>query len=262
MFRLFIPLSLALLFAIASFTPLLAEQTEQVMDEPGAIYFTPPEGWRIAEADQLPPNVKIMVVGKGDHTFAPSINLTVEPFKGTLKQYLKLVKAINDSKGSTWQDLGSIKTQAGNANLSQVDNRTEWGETRMMHAILAKNNHIYILTAAALKEEFPRFYKEFFNSLRSLHMNKNVYEMISNPKKRQDVEKAVANLKISWKAYVSENGLQKASDSTLFKSEEFQNLFWKPFQEKLTKEHKDMSPAWRDQLLQQVQNELYGNRSP
>lgn len=232
------------------------DSPEQAMNEPGAVFFTPPEGWRIADATQLPSNVKIMVVGKGDHVFAPSLNLTVEPYKGTLKQYLKIVKSINDAKGAAWQDLGNIKTQAGNANLSQVDTKTEWGETRMMHVILLKNNHIYILTAAALREEFPKFYKEFFSALRSLHINKNVFEMISNPKKRNELENSVDEVKKGWLKLTSETPSYNQSPEDFFQSKEFQTIYWKPFQEKLNFDYKEMSPNWRVQVLTQIQNEL------
>jgi hypothetical protein len=39
----------------------------------------------------------------------------------------------------------------------------------MMHVMLKKNGVMHILTAAALKSEFPKFYKEIFASMRSLH---------------------------------------------------------------------------------------------
>lgn len=233
-----------------------SEPAQKPLEEPGAIYFTPPEGWRMAEKSQLPPNVKVMVVGKGDHVFAPSINLTIEPFQGSLKQYLKLVKAINDSRGATWQDLGTIQTRAGNADLSQVDVKTEWGDTRLLHVIIVKNSNAYILTAAALKEEFPKFYKEFFTALRSLNINKNLYEMISNPKKRADLEKTVNILKINWSQHIAANTLDSQSTQDLFNSPEFQTIYWKPFADKLAKEYKEMSPKWREQLELQTQTEL------
>lgn len=141
------------------------ESTESVL-------FTPPAGWRFAETLSLPPSVKTLVVGKGSFEFPPSINLGMEVYPGTLKQYLKRVKEINDAQGYIWKDLGKIRTQAGDASLSQVDTRTQWGEVKLMHVILQKDGIIYILTAAALKEEFPKFYKDFFNSMSSIRFSK------------------------------------------------------------------------------------------
>ena len=117
--------------------------------------------------------VKVMVVGKGAHLFPPSINLGTEQYAGSLREYLKRVKEINKAQGNAWQDLGIIETSAGIGNLSQVDRKTEWGEVRMMHLILNKEGMIYILNAAALKEEFPRFYTDFFNAFQSLHFTES-----------------------------------------------------------------------------------------
>lgn len=148
-----------------------AENSADQVNEPGTVMFTPPSGWRFADSNSLPPSVKTMVVGKGQHEFPPSMNLGTEAYKGTLKQYLKVIKGINDSQGSEWKDLGTVRTEAGDASLSQVDSKTQWGDVRMMHVILIRNGIVYILTSAALKEEFPKFYKEFFNSMRSLRIN-------------------------------------------------------------------------------------------
>jgi len=152
-------------------TQSIQRQFQEASKEPGAILFTPPSGWRVANPKALPKSVKAMVVGKGAYEFPPSINLSSEIYDGTLKQYLKRVKEINDSRGAQWKDLGKISTEAGPASLSQVDTKTQWGDVRMMHVILKKENTIYIVTASALQKEFPKFYKDFFNSLKSLHFN-------------------------------------------------------------------------------------------
>jgi hypothetical protein len=149
----------------------LQEDYNKIAHQQGAILFTPPQGWKAVDPTLLTSSVKAMVIGKGAHEFPPSINLGTETYKGTLKQYLKRIKEINKSQGSEWKDLGTIRTEAGEASLSQVDRKTQWGDVRMMHVILNKNGTIYIMTAASLKEEFPKFYKDFFNALRSLRFN-------------------------------------------------------------------------------------------
>jgi hypothetical protein len=149
------------------------EEYQRIAKEPGAVVFNPPEGWFLADPDGLPSHVQAMVVGKGKYEFPPSINLSTEEFAGSLRDYLKVVREINHSHGSEWKDLGTIRTQAGEASLSQADTQTEWGSVRMLHVILSREGVIYILTAAARKEEFPKFYKTFFDSLRSLHVNKD-----------------------------------------------------------------------------------------
>lgn len=144
--------------------------TEQAK-EPGAVIFTPPQGWNVADKSKLPPSVLVMIVGKGAHEMPPSIHLTTEEYKGTLKEYMEIVKQINRSKGNDWKDLGTLNTEAGPASLSQADMKTEWGDVRMMHAILLRDGIVYNLTAASLKSEFSKFYKDFFQALRSLKIN-------------------------------------------------------------------------------------------
>ncbi len=102
----------------------------------------------------------------------PSMNLGTETFDGTLKDYLKIVKNVNDARHAEWKELGTIRTEAGNASLSQADIKTEWGDVRMMHVIMLHDGTVYILTAAALKEEFPNFYKDFFKSMTTLKIQR------------------------------------------------------------------------------------------
>jgi len=135
------------------------------------ITFVPPEGWRKAEEAQLPPRVEVLVVGESSQGFPPSLNLATENYRGTLKEYLKVVKSINDAKGNQWKNLGPITSDVGVGNLSQVDSKNKWGDLRMMHAIFLKEETIYILTATALKEEFSLLYKKFFDSFRSLKIS-------------------------------------------------------------------------------------------
>ncbi len=144
------------------------------LEEPGSAQFTPPKGWRIADSKALPEHVRVMVVGSGGHTFPPSINLSTETFSGTVSDYLKIVKEINASQGSEWKNLGKIRTQAGDGSLSQVETVTQWGPVKMMHVIIKHDDTIYILTAAALKNEFPKFYQEFFKSLKSIKINPSI----------------------------------------------------------------------------------------
>lgn len=165
--------SLFFLAAVHYFPLTAQEESAQQIDTnaPGAVYFTPPEGWMQGKTEDLSPSVKLIVIGKGKGAFPPSIHLAVEPFKGSLKDYLKLIKSITAAKGVEWQDLGKIQTEAGEGSLSQIDSQMQWGQVRMMHAIVAKNGVVYILTASALREEFPSYYKQFFDAMRSLHVN-------------------------------------------------------------------------------------------
>jgi hypothetical protein len=235
---------------------------ERGFDEPGAVIFKPPAGWHFAEKTTLGPHTKVMVVGKGAHEYPPSINLVTENFSGTLKEYLKIVKEINKAKGEEWKDLGKIKTQSGEASLSQVDMKTEWGVVRLMHVIYLKEGTVYILTAASLKDEFAKFYKEFFNSFTSFKINKTVFELISDKKKRTLLEKAVADLEQAWKPILQmamkENPAMSRGEVSkkAFANEEFQKKYWEPFKVILTQHFKEMSSRWQNDVLTQTQERL------
>lgn len=166
---------------------IIQEQYTKPKDEPGAILFTPPEGWRLVDPKEIPGNsIKAMVLGKGKGAIPPTISLGIDNFQGTLKEYLKKIKAINESHGDEWKDLGPIQTEAGQASLSQVDIDTQWGKIRAMHVVFIKDGVVYILTTSAMRDEFSQFYPQFFNVMRSLRMNKTIEEMNSEKKNSTD----------------------------------------------------------------------------
>ncbi len=231
-------------------------------NEPGAVLFSPPEGWLLADPKALPVHVKIMVVGKGASDYPPSMNLAAEKYNGTLKQYLKIIKTINDNNGYEWKDLGAIRTEAGEASLSQVDIKSKWGTERLMHVIMLRDGTVYILTAAALKDEFPKFYREFFTAMRSLRINKSVYDMIADTTRRANLHKAVGELKLSWKGYYQkfkqQGTIQPGQDlaDAAFDSNEFQESFWTPFKTMLARDYADMGTTWQQQMLDHAQDEI------
>ena len=213
------------------------------MTEPGAVMFTPPQGWRYADADKLGRAVKIMVVGEGSSHFPPSINLATEPYQGTLRDYLKIMKKINDVEGSTWKDLGTIKTNAGQASLSQVDIKNQWGEVREMHVVLKKKNTIYIVTSAALKDDFSKYYKDFFESMKSLKINKDFDKLVTSPLLREELLKKIAALKI-------------AAQRDSFDSPEFQKNEWEPFKKFLSEKFSSLGKKWSNYVEERIQKEL------
>lgn len=227
------------------------------------VFFTPPSGWLLADSNILPKHVHVMVVGKGPSSFPPSINLSWEPYKGSLKQYLQIVKNMNAAKNYVWKDLGPIQTGAGIGNLSQVDTKTQWGDVRLMHVILVKNENVYILTASALKDEFSIFYKDFFTSMRSLKIAKDLYEMIPDTKQRTQLKAAVNKLTTGWQTLLTQK--QKENDKinqlelrkNVFNSEDFQNNMWKPFKEMLQQKCHPLGKEWHSLFLEKLENQLF-----
>ncbi len=229
----------------------------------GIVLFTPPPGWRMADSKLLPERVRLMVVGQGPSAFPPSMNLSLEPYSGSLKEYLKIIKNMNDAQGFEWKDLGTIRTEAGTASLSQVDTKTEWGNVRLMHVILLKNGTIYILTASALKDEFSQFYKEFFASMRSLRVAKDAFEMVVNTQQRTQLKNAVQKLGQQWQKMVEQQHRERPDiaietlKEQVFNSESFQTTLWTPFKDMLNQKYSDMGKEWQALLLTKIEDELF-----
>lgn len=242
-----------------------ADQMNQISSEESSLYvtFTPPKGWRSVNPKDLPKSVKFMVVGQGSQTFPPSINLGTESFSGTLKDYLNMIKEINSSQGAAWKDLGKIDTLAGQASLSQVDAETEWGHIRMMHVILIKAGTAYILTAAALKEEFPKYYKEFFASMKSLNFADNHNDVIANEEKKTELSKLQNKLEGSFISLAKQKQINlsdRKERENLFDHPEFQNEVWMPFQEKFMNSFASFGEEWQLKYLEKAKSNLL-NRS-
>lgn len=123
------------------------------------------------DPDKLPPQVKVMAVGKGKEDFPPSINLGYDTSNEPLKSYLKKIKKLNKADGVQTKDLGMVKTGAGSAALLQIDGKTKWGDERQLQALYLHDGKVWILTCSALKKEFSSYYKTFFDAIKSLSIN-------------------------------------------------------------------------------------------
>lgn len=238
------------------------EQVAKEEQEDGIVYFVPPTGWRLADNNLLPSHVKVMVVGTGP-SLPPSMNLSIESYKGTLKQYLKTIKNMNDAQGYEWKDLGTIKTDAGIASLSQVDTKSQWGDVRLMHVILLKNGKIYILTASALKQDFSTNYKDFFAAMRSLRVAKDAYELVIDAQERSQLKTAAGKLETQWQTLLKQKQQENPEmaidelKENVFKSEQFQNSLWKPFKEMLDQKYNHLGPEWQSLFMQKMEDNLF-----
>lgn len=268
--------SLLISFLLISFLPIsaTAADTQQeikvdttplfISTETNAILIDIPSNWSLPNASvKLPPHVLLLTVGQGQHPFPPSLNVAAQPYKGTIKQYLKNVKAINEARGDEWKDLGNIRTESGSASLSQVNSKSEWGETRSMHVILLKNEQIYILTASALKDEFPKFYKEFFASMRSIRIGKDASDLLESAPRKTQLIAAIQNVQQQWQTEITQQ--QKTNPETsldaikeqVFNNEEFKTKTWLPFKEVITQKFADMGAGWQNFIFEKTENDLF-----
>jgi len=136
------------------------------------LHVTPPKDWEAVEQTALTGQVKMAFIKKeAKEGFCPSLNLVEEQFSGNLNNYLNDVKAIHEqNRNNRWRRLGKVQTAAGEAELTEIDTNTPFGPVRLLQLFLLKEKCVYILTAAALKKDIPRFYADFQKSFYSFRL--------------------------------------------------------------------------------------------
>jgi hypothetical protein len=212
-------------------------------EEASFCFFLPPQGWEITDPTTLSPRVKIAFVKPKNQGFFPSMNLSVEKTSVSLSEYLKAVKAIHEQdRNNHWRALGKVHTATGLAQLTEIDTTSEWGPVRMLQLILLKEGHAYVLTAAALKKEFSKFYKEIQTAFRSLTLTTNLLSCIPLLEKQE--------------------GLKQKQESLfgVAKEEHFQEKYWPSFQQEVLTQFAEMGAYWQVLLLKQTQEELATRR--
>jgi len=188
----------------------------------------------------LAPSVEICFLGKSSKGLAPTINLATEVVDVSLDAYIVEVRKIHSADpNSRWRDLGKFTARIGNGRLMELEAPTEFGAARMVQLVVIKDKVAYILTAAALKEEFSKYYKTFDAALCSLQSSSNLVD-----------------------AYPSKE-LKTLIDALLQKKEsslEFEAI-WKPFENKIINDFTEMGPYWQILLLSEIRTQLLTLRS-
>ncbi|PIS03154.1 MAG: hypothetical protein COT85_03775 [Chlamydiae bacterium CG10_big_fil_rev_8_21_14_0_10_42_34] len=149
----------------------------------GAKYcnFIPPDGWEIAQLKNPSPYVQIGFIGKGSTDFRPSINLATEEVDVSLKEYVKAVKELQAiDQSTTWRDLGKLTMRGGKGRLIEISRKTPFGDSRILQAIFVKGGTAYILTAAVLKDDLPKYQAEILKTFQSLTVAPDLWSLIPN----------------------------------------------------------------------------------
>lgn len=231
------------------------------------VTFDPPKNWHMGDISVLPSSIKVMVVGEAKGSLRPSLILATESFKGSLEDYLKIVKKMNKEKKIPWKDLGPISTEAGVGSLSQIDFKTQYGDLREMHFIMVRNGTAYILTAAALKPEFGMYYEDFFQAMKSFKFIHSFYDILKTSQQKQALKNAEDVLNKGWIAALEKTNQQTKNLSKeelqkqVFYSEIFQKEFWEPFQQKLVTEFNDIGGEWQNLVLAQKERDFLSSFS-
>lgn len=231
--------------------------------EPGAGFFQPPNKWGLADKAESLSRVKLFAIGRGKREYPPSMNLAVEDFDGSASEYMRIVQRICSSKGHKWKDLGSLSSEAGALRLCQVDKTTQWGDVRMMHTFFVENGRAYIVTAAALEEEFSNYYKDFHDSFRSFRINPDVFELVSDEGQRAELKARVHAAVQGWiqqekpKLQGKEGNLFEQAFKELVERPAFVRGTWTPLEDWVAENLPDQDERWVDHLRLALRRELH-----
>lgn len=122
---------------------------------------TPPDDWVQLSPDDSP-SAEASWLKKSKKMFSPSLNLTTEKISVSLDEYVQEVRKIYQKNSQVrWRPLGKLETGAGTGELTELDFKTQWGAVRMLQLLLVRDNCAYIVTGAALKDEFSTYQRTF-----------------------------------------------------------------------------------------------------
>jgi hypothetical protein len=206
-------------------------------------YFIPPSEWEAMHPSLLKGCTEIGFIGKGDGDLLPSVNLAIEEGVNIpLAAYVAAVKKIHEANpNKKWRDLGKTTLPGGVAELTEIEEKIPQGDLRMFQLLLLRKGAAYIITASALKEEFPKFSQAFQKSLRSITFTSDLFGEIRAPEKKEKLRRLHHEL------------LESAAKTHL--DEEFHNDHWLPFQNLVTSDFTDLGPHWQFLVLKQAQHE-------
>ena len=158
--------------------------------------FTPPLNWQCAEPKNASDYVQVGFVGAGSTPFRPSVSLSTEEIDSSLKEYVKAVKELHlADPGTAWRDLGKFSMVAGTGRLVEISSSSPWGPVKILQAIFVLDGKMaYILTATALKKEFPLLQKEILQSLQSLSLQPSLVSALADASKKEKLEALFSDL--------------------------------------------------------------------
>lgn len=160
-------------------------------------YFVPPNEWKCSDPQKMSKYVSIGFVGKSKSSFKPSINLASEKTDASLKEYIKAIKnSYKNEKKVTFREIGNLITSLNEKTiLVEIDKKSPAGDVCMLQSVTKKNDEIFVLTGAVLKEEFLNLKEEFFRSFKSIKITENLLDEIADPSLKKQLDQKYNDLK-------------------------------------------------------------------
>jgi hypothetical protein len=186
-------------------------------------YFYCPSNWQIVNPKMYNDLIKISFVKKQKSFFRPSINLALEKTDLTLDEYTQAAKQnyMLDEK-TTFTLLDEVTLKQGKANICKIDKNSSSIDFDLLQMIFIKDNIAYVMTAASKKNEMVEFYKTYMQSFLSFELIDDIYSLIEDKKKKEELVIYVNNF-ISQSKLLKEKQKQK-------KLQSFENYLDKKFE--------------------------------
>ncbi len=202
-------------------------------------YFQPPENWECINPKEISEHIQVGFLGKGKTEFRPSLNLAIEQVDLSLKAYVKIVREIHETEMNIpWRDLGEFTFRGGKGRLGEVTSQSPFGEVKMLQGILVKGGYAYILTGAALKDDFAENRADIIKALRSMNLVSDLFSPIANQEHRED-------LRGRFEQYL-------ALDSQERRQEE-----WDELQKFVTDEYASLGSHWHYLVLKEGYQQIF-----
>lgn len=202
--------------------------------------FQPPVDWELAFPEHHSQFVQVGFIGKGSTAFRPSINLATEEIDVDLKKYLKAVKQIHLAEPNTsWRDLGKFTTLAGEGRLTEITTTSPLGPVKMLQMILVQANTAYILTGAAIKDDFLQIQATLTQSFATFNLIPDLFSPLSQEKKQQFED------------------FFKTISSSLEPTTEMQNAQWSELQKRVLQNTSNMGSYWQFCVLKEGRNQIF-----
>ena len=207
--------------------------------------FSPPNNWKITDPSKLLTTVKAGFVGKSkSFIFKPSINLAIDDIDISFEDYILEAKKLHlEDKNNSYLEIDKIKIDDQNIHISQITTKTHIGNIYKIQAILVKNNKVYILTGATLKQDFTKINKEILNSIKTTHFVKNLEDDILDKTLKEKFITDYQNLKTIYQ------------DKEKFNKKEFSKSL-KLFQNFIANNLKHLGKYWQFLALEKSNNDF------
>ncbi|MCB1109817.1 MAG: hypothetical protein KDK64_02460 [Chlamydiia bacterium] len=219
-----------------------------IATEPFFTLIDPPSHWLISDPSKYEKGIKVTFIASKKKMFTPSLTLSTEKVgNATVEDYTHALEKIYH--GKTFQKLGTFETAVGTGHLFQIDQKSQWGDIRLLQAFVLHDGYALIQTGACLRKEFLNVHEDYLKTFKSLRVTPSLVESCHDAK----LQKKIEALTKCWHKLC---GSSKEAPETLFASSFFQTNQWKPLVNYVEKALASEGKCWQFLALKHIQETL------